>query len=26
VKRRGGVSYEDLVKLIEAASETAPQG
>jgi len=25
-KRRGGVSYEDLVKLIEAASETAPQG
>jgi len=25
-KRRGGVSYEDLVKLIETASETAPQG
>ncbi|RIA56405.1 DsbA family protein [Dichotomicrobium thermohalophilum] len=25
-KRRGGVSYEDLVKLIEAANEAAPQG
>lgn len=25
-KRRGGVSYEDLVKLIDAANEAAPQG
>lgn len=25
-KRRGGVSYEDLVKLIKAANEAAPQG
>jgi protein-disulfide isomerase len=25
-KRRGGVSYEDLVKLIDTANETAPQG
>ena len=24
--RRGGVSYDDLVKLIEAKTEAAPQG